>query len=297
MNLKKIKNELLGKGTSLLCAGLVIVLTGAIIFFIASRGLSVFFVDHVSFSKVFFNSQWFPDRDAASGGPSFGILPFLVGSVTVSLFAVILSAPLSIVAAFFMVEIAPGLGRRFLQPSVELLAGIPSVVYGWIGLSVLVPLIRQLFGGLGFSVLAGGMVLAVMILPTIVSVATDRISALPNAYREASYALGSTRWQLIRHVLFPAALPGIMTGLILGLARAFGEALAVQMVLGNVRQIPRSLLQPATTLTSGITMDMGYTAMGSAWNNVLWTMALVLLVMSLGFIIVIRLVGRGGAKP
>lgn len=296
MNLKNVKNELIGKWTSFLCVALVIVLTISIIFFIASKGLAIFFSNHISFSNVFLNTDWYPDRSAAEGGPSFGILPFLAGSIVVSLFAVLLSAPLSIISAFFITEIAPSIGQRFLQPAVELLAGIPSVVYGWIGLSVLVPFIRSTFGGLGVSVLAAGLVLAVMILPTTVSVATDRIKALPNSYKEASYALGSTRWQLIRRVLFPAALPGIMTGLILGLSRAFGEALAVQMVLGNVRKIPHSLLEPATTLTSGITMDMGYTAMGSPWNNALWTMALVLLIMSFFFIIIIRLVSKRGVN-
>lgn len=296
MNVKNFKSELMGKWTSIACASLVIVLTLSIIVFITSKGLSVFYVDHQSFSNLFLNTIWLPDREAAAGGPSFGIIPFLLGSLVVSLFAVILSAPLSVVAAFFITEIAPKTGERFLQPAIELLAGIPSVVYGWIGLSVLVPLIRKLFGGMGFSILAGGLVLAVMILPTIVSVATDRIKALPNSYKEASYALGSTRWQLIRRIMFPAALPGIMTGVILGLSRAFGEALAVQMVLGNVRQIPYSIVQPATTLTSGITMDMGYTVMGSAWNNVLWTMALLLLLMSFVFIIVIRLVSKGSVE-
>lgn len=292
MDLKNLRHELMGKWMSQLCAVLVIVLTLSIIAFITSKGLAIFYADHQSFSNLFLNSIWLPDREAAAGGPSFGIAPFLVGSLIVSLFAVALSAPLSVVAAFFISEIAPKTGGRYLQPAIELLAGIPSVVYGWIGLSVLVPLIRKMFGGLGFSVLAGGLVLAVMIMPTIVSVATDRIKALPNSYKEASYALGSTRWQLIRKILLPAALPGIMTGVILGLSRAFGEALAVQMVLGNVRQIPRSIIEPATTLTSGITMDMGYTVMGSAWNDVLWTMALLLLVMSFVFIIVIRLVSK-----
>lgn len=292
MDFKNIRHELMGKWTSQLCAALVIVLTLSIIAFITSKGLAIFYADHQSFSDLFLNNIWLPDREAADGGPSFGIAPFLIGSLVVSLFAVILSAPLSVVAAFFIAEIAPKTGGRYLQPAIELLAGIPSVVYGWIGLSVLVPLIRKMFGGMGFSVLAAGLVLAVMILPTIVSVATDRIKALPYSYKEASYALGSTRWQLIRKILLPAALPGIMTGVILGLSRAFGEALAVQMVLGNVRQIPRSIIEPATTLTSGITMDMGYTVMGSAWNNVLWTMALLLLLMSFVFIIVIRLVSK-----
>lgn len=290
----KWKNEILGKWISLLCAGLVIVITLSIVTFIGIKGVSTFINTGITPVDVLFTSNWIPDRSDAEGGPALGILPFFVGSVVVSLLAVSLSAPLSIMAAFFVNEIAPAWGKKMLQPAIELLAGIPSVVYGWLGLSVLVPLIRNSFGGLGFSLLAGALVLAVMIMPTIVSVSIDTIRALPGSYKEASYALGSTRWQAIRTVLLPAALPGILTGIVLGLSRAFGEALAVQMVIGNVRVIPNSLFKPATTLTSGITMDMGYTVMGSLWNNALWTMALVLLLMSFVFIILIRLIGKKG---
>lgn len=290
----KWKNEILGKWTSFLCAGLVIMITLSIVSFIGIKGLSTFINTGISPVDVLFSSDWIPDRPDAEGGPALGILPFFVGSIVVSLLAVSLSAPLSIMAAFFINEIAPAWGKKMLQPAIELLAGIPSVVYGWLGLSILVPLIRNAFGGLGFSLLAGALVLAVMIMPTIVSVSVDTIRALPGSYKEAAFALGSTRWQAIRTVLLPAALPGILTGIVLGLSRAFGEALAVQMVIGNVREIPNSLFKPATTLTSGITMDMGYTVMGSLWNNALWTMALLLLLMSFVFIILIRLIGKKG---
>lgn len=292
--MSKWKNELLGKWFAFLCAALVVVTTIAIVAFIAVQGTATFMNTGIKPSSVFFSSLWIPDRPADQGGPALGILPFFFGSIFVSLLAVLLSAPLSIMAAFFVQEIAPAWGKKLLQPAIELLAGIPSVVYGWLGLSILVPLIRNTFGGLGFSLLAGALVLAIMIMPTIVSISADSIRALPGTYKEAAIALGSTRWQVIRKVLLPAALPGILTGVILGLSRAFGEALAVQMVIGNVRIIPESLLKPATTLTSGITMDMGYTAMGSVWNNALWTMALILLAMSFVFIILIRIIGRRG---
>jgi phosphate transport system permease protein len=197
-------------------------------------------------------------------------------------------------AAVFLTEIAPALGRRFIQPAIELLAGIPSVVYGYIGLSVLVPFIRNHFGGQGFSIMAGFLVLSVMILPTIITVSTESLRALPEQWKHAAIALGSTRWQTIRMVLIPAARSGLITGVVLGLARAFGEALAVQMVIGNVRKIPASILDPITTLTSAITMDMGYTVMGSLWNNALWSMALILLLISFFFILVIRMVSQRG---
>jgi phosphate transport system permease protein len=181
-------------------------------------------------------------------------------------------------------------------PAIELFVGIPSVVYGWIGLSVLVPFIRKGVGGLGFSVLAGGIVLTIMIFPTIASIAADTLRVLPIEYREASYALGATRWQTIRKALLPAAMPGILTGVILGLARAFGEALAVQMVIGNSIRFPGGILDSTTTLTSIITMDMGNTIQGSVWNNALWSMALLLLLISFVFILLIRKISSRGSK-
>src|SRR5699024_2301487 len=171
-----------------------------------------------------------------------------------------------------------------------LLVGIPSVVYGFIGLTVLVPAVRNVFDAspAGFSLLAGTIVLSVMILPTITTIATDAMGELPNDLREGSYALGATRWQTIRRVLIPAALPSLLTAVVLGMARAFGEALAVQMVIGNVRDLPTSLLDPSATLTTIITLNMGHTTYGSIENNTLWSMGLVLLVISFLFILVVR---------
>jgi phosphate transport system permease protein len=180
-----------------------------------------------------------------------------------------------------------------LQPAIEIFVGIPSVVYGWVGLSLLVPFIREHVGGLGFSILAGGLVLAIMIFPTIASVSADALRALPRKYTEASYALGGTRWQTIYRVLIPAASRGIFTGVILGLARAFGEALAVQMVIGNTIRMPSSILDATANLTSIITMDMANTVTGTPWNNALWSMALLLLLLSFGFILIIHRIGKG----
>jgi len=173
---------------------------------------------------------------------------------------------------------------------IELLVGIPSVVYGFIGLTVLVPFIRSAFDGstIGFSLLAGTIVLAIMILPTITTIAADAMGSLPNSLREGSYALGATRWQTIRKVMIPAALPSLLTAVVLGMARAFGEAMAVQMVIGNVRDLPSGLLDPAATLTTIITLNMGHTTYGSVENNTLWSMGLVLLLISFLFILIIR---------
>lgn len=284
------------RGILLLCAGLVIALTASIVLFIAAKGLTTFLVNRVSPLEFLFSPEWAPDRPPEEGGPRVGSLSYLLGSLGVSTLAVMVATPLSLLGAIFMVEVAPRWGQRVLQPALEILAGIPSVVYGWVGLTLLVPFIRAHLGGLGFSLLAGFLVLAVMILPTILTVSADSLRALPSDLKEAAYALGSTRWQTVWRVLLPAARSGIITGVILGLARAFGEALAVQMVIGNTRQIPTSLLDPVTTLTSAITMDMPYTVMGSLWNNVLWSMALLLLLVSAGFILLIKAVVRRGVK-
>ncbi|WP_027365600.1 phosphate ABC transporter permease subunit PstC [Desulfotruncus alcoholivorax] len=292
---KKSFYDRAGLCLTMLCAAFVIVLTMSIIYYIGSKGLSTFTSHGVSLREFLFSDQWRPDRPPGEGGPQVGSLAFITGSIAVSLLSVGISAPLGVIVAVFIVEIAPGWGQRVLQPAVELLAGIPSVVYGYIGLSLLVPLIRSLFGGGGFSLMAGFLVLSVMILPTIISVSTDTLRAQPAEWKHASYALGATRWQTIRMAMLPAARSGLITAVVLGMARAFGEALAVQMVIGNTREIPASVLSPMITLTSAITMDMGSTVQGGTWNNALWSMGLLLLLMSLFFILIIRFAVRRGA--
>ena len=182
-----------------------------------------------------------------------------------------------------------------MQPVIELLVGIPSVVYGFIGLAVIVPFVQKIAGGSGFGILAGALVLFVMILPTITSMTVDALKAVPRYYREASLALGATRWQTIYKVTLRAGAPGIMTAVIFGMSRAFGEALAVQMVIGNAILMPSSLTSPSTTLTSVLTMNMGNTVMGTTSNDALWTLALLLLLMSLVFNIVIKYLAKRGA--
>ncbi|AGL01052.1 phosphate ABC transporter permease subunit PstC [Desulfoscipio gibsoniae] len=292
---KRLFYDKAGHGVTMLCAAFVIILTISIIYYIGSKGLSTFFSNEVSLWEFLFSDQWRPDRSPGEGGPQVGSLAFIIGSISVTLLSVAISAPLGVIVAVFIVEIAPGWGQRLLQPAVELLAGIPSVVYGYIGLSLLVPVIRSLFGGGGFSMMAGFLVLSIMILPTIISVSTDTLRAQPVEWKHASYALGATRWQTIRMAIIPAARSGLITAVVLGMARAFGEALAVQMVIGNTREIPTSILSPIMTLTSAITMDMGATVQGSIWNSALWSMGLLLLLMSLFFIMIVRCVVRRGA--
>jgi len=287
--LKSEKNwmngELRGKILVILCAIIMISATISITIFLGTKGLQSFIKNGVSFIEFLTSADWNP-TDKAS--PKYGVLPFIFGSFAVTFLAALVAAPLGIGGAIFMTEIAPSWGRKILQPVIELLVGIPSVVYGFIGLTVLVPFVREHVGGLGFSLLSGMIVLSIMILPTITTIATDAMSSLPKNLREGSYALGATRWQTIRKVLIPAALPTLLTAVVLGMARAFGEALAVQMVIGNVRDLPSSLLDASATLTTIITLNMGHTTYGSVENNTLWSMGLILLVMSFAFILLIR---------
>jgi phosphate transport system permease protein len=199
-----------------------------------------------------------------------------------------------------MSEVAPGWARAITRPAMEVFVGIPSVVYGFLGLTILVPFLRTNFRGLGFTLgfswFAGSLVLALMILPTIASIAYDALRTVPADLRSGSLALGTTRWQTIRHILLPAARAGLLTAVILGMMRAAGEALAVQMVIGNRPVMPTSIAQPVTTLTSQITLDMGNTVFGEAWNNVLWTMGLILLLLSMSFVSFVRYLNRRNAR-
>ncbi|WP_398289881.1 phosphate ABC transporter permease subunit PstC [Sporosarcina sp. NCCP-2716] len=291
----KLRTERFGKGLTFAAVLLTALLTAAIFFLVISKGLSTFFVNGGSVKEFFTGSTWNPGQKHEGGSPIIGALPFLTGSLAVTGLSALICTPLAIGAALFMSEISPKAGRKVMQPVIELLVGIPSVVYGFIGLSVVVPLLRDHVTGSGFGIAAGTIVLSVMILPTVTSLALDAIQAVPRSLREASLALGSTRWQMIYKVILKTAKPGLLMAVIFGMARAFGEALAVQMVIGNASVIPHSLFEPASTLTSILTMGMGYTVLGTAENNALWTLALILLLMSLAFTIAVRWIGRG--KP
>ncbi|WP_303969347.1 phosphate ABC transporter permease subunit PstC [Sporosarcina ureae] len=289
----KMRMERIGKWMTFLSVALTATITAAILFLVFSKGLSTFITNDGSVKDFFTGTAWNPAEVNSLGKPIIGALPFLVGSIAVTGISALIAAPLAIGAAIFMSEIAPRTGKRIMQPVIELLVGIPSVVYGFIGLTVVVPFLRNLFPGSGFGIAAGTIVLSIMILPTVTSLAFDAIQAVPRSFREASLALGSTRWQMICKVVLKTAKPGLMMAIIFGMARAFGEALAVQMVIGNAAVIPQSLFDPASTVTSVLTMGMGYSVMGQVENNALWSLALVLLLMSLFFTITVRMIGKG----
>ncbi|PKR86470.1 phosphate ABC transporter permease subunit PstC [Heyndrickxia camelliae] len=288
----KIWTERRGRIITFSSVFIMILVAISIISFVATKGLSTFFVNHGSFMDFITGKDWSPGKVDELGKPLIGALPLIVGSFAVTFFAAIICAPLSIGAAVFMTEISPKFGKKVLQPVIELLVGIPSVVYGFVGLSIVVPFLRNTFTGSGFGILAGTIVLAVMILPTITSLSVDAIEGVSNSLREASLSLGATRWQTIFRVVLKTARPGLLTAIVFGMARAFGEALAVQMVIGNASVLPHSLVEPASTLTSILTMGMGNSIMGQVENNALWSLALVLLFMSLFFILCVRIIGR-----
>jgi phosphate transport system permease protein len=275
---------------TLAAAAVVVVIVGLLLAFIGWNGTQIFTDTGQSIFAVL-GPRWAPTDGV------FGILPFILGTFGVMVVAAVIAAPLAIGLAVFMAEVAPPWATNITRPSMEIFVGIPSVVYGFLGATVLVPFLRINFGALGFTVgkswFAGSLVLALMILPTIASIAYDALLTIPTDLRSASLALGTTRWQTIRHILLPAARAGLLTAVILGMMRAAGEALAVQMVIGNRPVIPTSLTAPMTTLTSQITLDMGNTVSGEPWNQALWTMGLFLLIMSFTFVVIARRLGRG----
>lgn len=289
------KKDRFGRVVSLSALTVIVIVVLSIFWFVASKGLATFFTNHVNLWDFLTGTKWAPGQTDAAGHPYTGAAPMIVSSFLVTLLSALIATPFAIGTAIFMVEISPKRGSKVLQPVIELLVGIPSVVYGFIGLTVIVPVMRTIFGGSGFGILAGALVLFVMILPTVTSMTVDTLRAVPRHYRESALALGATRWQMIYKVILRSATPGILTAIVFGMARAFGEALAVQMVVGNAALMPQSLTTPAATLTSVLTQGIGNTVMGSLDNNVLWSLALILLLMSLVFNLVIRAIGKKGA--
>ena len=276
---------------------LVAVVVVALIFMVFQKGLSAFFVDGVNVYEFFTGTTWDLANTDVDGMPFTGALPLIVTSFCVTVLSTLIALPIAIGSAIFAVEIQPKFGQKIFQPIIELLTGIPSVVYGLIGFHVIVGAMKSIFGvATGYGLLPASLVLAVMILPTVTTLSIDALRAVPNEYRDGSLALGYTRWQTIWHVVLKSALPSLMTAVILGMTRAFGETLAVRMVIGGVESMPTSLLSPASTITTTITTSMAIYATGSVQSNTLWALAMLLLGMSLVFILIIHLIGHKGAK-
>jgi phosphate transport system permease protein len=218
--------------------------------------------------------RWYPTFDI------FGLAPLVLGSLLVTVGAISISLPLGVAAALFIGEIAPEWVREILKPAIEIIAGIPSVVVGFVGIQVVSPLVREFSGApTGLTALTGVLLLAYMALPTIISIAEDALDSVPESYRHAAYALSATQWQTIWRVVLPAARPGIVTAVMLGVGRAIGETMTVMMVAGNAARMPLGLdafLRPVRTMTATIAAEMGEVARGSTHYHVLFVIGLVL---------------------
>ena len=225
-----------------------------------------------------FGTRWYPSFDL------YGTLPLILGSIIITLAAILIALPLGVATAVFVREVAPNWAREILKPMVEALAGIPSVVLGFFGMTLLAPWVREAFDlPTGLTAFTGALVLAYMALPTVISVAEDALDAVPRSYRDAGLAMGATRWQTIWRVVVPAARSGIVTAVMLGMGRAIGETMAVMMVTGNAARMPvtlDSIFRPARTMTATIAAEMGEVARGSDHYHVLFAIGIVLFVLT-----------------
>ncbi|KGO02121.1 phosphate ABC transporter permease [Porphyromonas gulae] len=233
----------------------------------------------ISLSDFFGRTEWMP---TASPAPLYGILPLILGTLLVSLGAIALALPLGLGVAIYLSELASGRIRKILKPAIELLAGIPSVVYGFWGLVVLVPWVQQTFGlSVGETAFTGSLILAIMALPTIITVAQDAMNNTPRSMREASLALGATRWQTVYKVVIPYAKSGISAAVVLGIGRAIGETMAVLMVTGNAAVMPTSFFESVRTIPATIVAELGEVPAGSSHYQALFLLGCILFVITM----------------
>ncbi|GAC1414819.1 MAG: phosphate ABC transporter permease subunit PstC [Candidatus Velthaea sp.] len=277
------RNERIAINVLRAAAAFVIFAIAILILYLVVEGSKTFIVDKFPIWKFLFSGTYDP---ASNMG---GAAVFITGTLLVTLFAICVGGPFGIAVGIFLSEIAPPRMAQVLKPAIELLVGIPSVVYGWLGLTLLVPFLRtHTTSPSGFGLAAAGIVLSIMILPTVISLSEDAFRSLPPALREGSLALGATRFQTIVRVLLPSASSGLTVALILGIARAIGEALAVQMVIGNSSQFPMGIFGPTASLTTEIVIDMPGAMAGSFQEHVLFSMALLLLLIAMVLIVLVR---------
>ena len=248
----------------------------------------------ISLKDVFAGAEWFP---TATPAPQFGFLPLITGTLWVSLFAILIALPFGLAVAVYMSEVANHKIRNMMKPVIELLSGIPSVVYGFFGLIVIVPFLQKVFDlPVGESGLAGSIVLAIMALPTIITVTEDAMRNCPRAMREASLALGASQWQTIYKVVIPYSISGITSGIVLGIGRAVGETMAVLMVTGNAAVIPHTILEPLRTIPATIAAELGEAPAGGAHYEALFLLGVVLFFISLLINFTVEAVSSGKRK-
>lgn len=226
----------------------------AICLFLLMRGIPA--ITEIGFVNFLFGQKWAPTNTP----PSFGILSMIVGSLYVTGGAILIGVPTGIMCAIFLAEFCPDQLYKIVKPAVNLLAGIPSIIYGFFGMEIVVPAVREAFGGNGYSILSAAIILGIMILPTIISISESSLRAVPGSYAEASYGIGATKEETVFKIIFPAAKSGILTSIILGIGRAVGETMAVVMVAGGaVMPLNKiALLKPIRTLTANIVTEMSY---------------------------------------
>ena len=234
----------------LIAAGFSILAVLLICLFLFANGIPA--MHKIGLTNFMFGTKWKPGNDL------YGIFPMIAGSLYVTAGAILTGVPVGLMTAIFLSKFCPAWLHKMLKPAIDLLAGIPSVVYGFFGLMVIVPFVRNVFGGNGSSILTASLLLGMMILPTIISVSETALNAVPQSYYEGSRALGATHERSVFLTMLPAAKSGIMAGIILGIGRAIGETMAVIMVAGNQARLPDSVLKGVRTLTANIVIEMGY---------------------------------------
>ncbi len=259
----------------MLCGLAAIFFVLLIFLFLLKEGLAVFKM--VGPLDFLFGKSWYP----ISEPPKLGIFPLIMGSLMVTLGAAIISIPIGVGCAVYIAEIAPGKTKEILKAGIELLAAIPSVVLGFIGMVTLVPLVKNVFHlPTGLTALSGSIMLAFMAMPTIVSIAEDALYSVPKNYKEGAFALGATHWQTIWRVLLPAASSGILAAVMLGIGRVIGETMAVMMITGNAAVMPQSILVPVRTLTATVAAEMGEAVVGGEHYFALFAIGIVLFIIS-----------------
>jgi len=284
-----LKKEKLIEYGLLFCASLSIIFLFGIAISLFKEGLPILKV--VNPIKFIFGKSWYPTHEP----PEFGILPLILGSLLVTVGALAVAAPLGIGSAIYIAELAHPRTKEIIKPVVELLAGVPSVVYGFFGMVVFAPFVQRLFHiPVGLNAFTASVILGIMALPTITSIAEDAITSIPKDIKEASYALGATKWETITRTVIPAARSGILTAIILGLGRAIGETMTVLMVAGGAAVIPRSFLQPVRPMTATIAAEMGEAPMGSLHYHSLFAIAAVLFLITLCFNILANYIKEKG---
>jgi phosphate transport system permease protein len=244
---------------------------------------------HVSLPHMLFGEHWYPTFEP----PDFGILPLIIASILVTVGALVICVPVGVGTALFIHELATERQRSFLKPVIEILAGIPSIVYGFFGMVIVAPFLQNLLDiPTGLCAFTASLVLGIMATPTVASLAEDALSFVPRSFREASLALGANRWQTLTRVVMPAAGSGISTAIILGMGRAVGETMTVLMVAGGAAVIPRSIFDPVRPMTSTIAAEMGEAVMGSLHYHALFAIGLILFLITLGINIIAEVIGR-----